>query len=114
MTSEEFEPIANEAARGWRVIAFAVSAVPGAVPMFRIICDDTSCKFRVEQLDGTQHKQGIYRWVVRSTHAGDEPFESYPPCINDMLQKQARFKEMVKLAAHEAKMARIQAMEPTT
>ena len=112
MTPVEFEPIASTAPEGWRVIAIGVPPLAGGIPMFRIIADVTSFKFRVEQIDATGHKSNVYKWVARSAHAGDFAFESYPAAINDMLAKQARFKEKVKLAQHEARMAQIKAQNP--
>ncbi len=79
--------------------------------------DETSFVFRVEQLDTSQGRNGVYTWHIRSTHAGDFEFESYPSAINDMLSKQVRLKEMIKLAQHEQKMAMVAAqcaLEKTT
>lgn len=104
MTPEEFEPIVSTAPEGFRVVAVQLAPFAGAVPMFRIIADDTSFNFRVEQLDGQ-----LVKWFARSSHQGDFAWESYPAAIKDMAAKQARFKEKVKLAQHEARMAQIKA-----
>jgi hypothetical protein len=80
-----------------------------AVPTraLRLIRNDLSIIFRVEQLDAR-----TWSWVIKSTHQGDEAWESLGPSIQDMMDKQARLKEKIKLALHEKRMAMIKAENP--
>jgi hypothetical protein len=105
MDAIEAGKIINACPKGWRVLAVAVPT-----RALRIIADDLSLIFRVEQLDPQPNH--TYKWRVVSTHAGDEGFESYPPAIRDMLGKQARLKEKIKLEQHNARMAQIKAENP--
>lgn len=101
MSPEQTATIINGTEPGWQVLAVAVPT-----RALRIIGDTLKLKFRVEQLDPTN---GAFRWRPVSTHAGDEAFESFGPAIQDMITKQARLKEKIKLAQHEANMAQIAA-----
>lgn len=94
----------STAPEGWRVIA---NAVPTRA--FRILADDTDLKFRIEQLDASQAHHGVYDWRPIAVHVGDFTFEAYPPAIKDMLTKQVKFKELVKLAEHNDNMAMLAA-----
>jgi hypothetical protein len=105
MDAVEKGKIVNACPEGWRVLAVAVPTTA-----LRIITDDPHLIFRVEQLDRLPDRS--YTWRVVSTHAGDDAFESYPSAIKDMLTKQARLKEMIKLAQHNARMAQIKAEKP--
>lgn len=104
MDDQEALLLFGTASEGWRVIA---NAVPTRA--FRIVADDTDLKFRIEQLDASQAHHGVYDWRPISVHIGDFAFESYPAAIKDMLSKQVRFKEMVKLAEHNDNMAMLAA-----
>lgn len=90
---------------GWRILTVAVPT-----RALRIIVDDLGLKFRIEQLE--PKPPGVYKWRVVSTHAGDESFESYVPALQDMINKQAKLKELIKLEQHNARMARIRAENP--
>lgn len=105
MDAVEAGKIINACPKGWRVLAVAVPT-----RALRVITDGLGLKFRVEQLDPQPNH--TYKWRVVSTHAGDKTFESYFPALTDMFGKQARLKEMVKLAQHEARMAQIKAESP--
>jgi hypothetical protein len=89
---------------GWRVISVCVPT-----RAIRVIADDMSLRFRVEQLDPR-----TYSWRPISTHAGDIAFEAYGNAIQDAIVKQARLKEKIKLAAHERRMAMLKAQTPVT
>jgi len=105
MDVAEKEKIVSSCPEGWRVLAVAVPTTA-----LRIIADDLNLVFRVEQL---QRRPGqTWTWGIISTHAGTEAFESYPSAIKDMLTKQARLKEKIKLVQHEARMAQIKAENP--
>ena len=69
--------------------------------------------FRVEQLDppNRQALKPEWKWRAISTHAGDEPFESFGPALDDAIVKQARLKEKIKLAQHQHRMAMVRAQE---
>lgn len=97
------EKIVSAVEDGWSVIAVAVPT-----RALRITKDDLSLKFRVEQLDPT-----VWKWQTKSTHVGDIAWESYLPALKDMVTKQVRLKEKIKLAQHEARMAMIAAQNPT-
>ena len=105
MDAVEAGKIINACPEGWRVLAVAVPT-----RALRIIVNDLNLLFRVEQLVPQPGK--TYTWRVVSTYAGDASFESYPSAIKDMLTKQARLKEKIKLAQHEARMAHIKAENP--
>lgn len=108
MTNEQAAQIINATDAGWTVLAVAVPT-----RALRVIGDDLGLKFRVEQLDpGTGPLNGTYKWRPVSTHAGDESFESFGPAMQDMINKQARLKEKLKLAVHDRNMARIKAENP--
>jgi hypothetical protein len=109
MDNEQAAKIINTCDPGWRVIAVAVPT-----RALRIIADDFSLKFRVEQLNPGAVGKSVYTWRTVSTHAGDESFESCRPAILDMLSKQARLKEKIKFAQHEARMAQLKAQSPVT
>jgi hypothetical protein len=98
----ETDRIVNAVSVGWRVIAIAVPT-----RALRVIVEDLNIKFRVEQLDPTD-----WSWRVVSTHSGDDAWESLGPAIQDMLNKQARLKEKIKLAQHEKRMAMIKTENP--
>lgn len=109
MNTDQVAAIINAVEPGWTVLAVAVPT-----RALRIIGDDLGLKFRVEQLDpGQGPLKGTFKWRPVSTHAGDASFESFGPAIQDMIVKQARLKEKVKLAQHENTMARIKAQNPT-
>jgi hypothetical protein len=107
MTEEDIEAIwgsTASCAEGWRVLAVAVTS-----RALRIIANEDNMLFRVEQLRRKADKS--VKWETVSSHQGDFAFESYPPAIKDMLEKQARLQEKLKLAEHERKMATIRAMK---
>jgi hypothetical protein len=103
MTPEQADKIINAVETGWRVIAVAVPT-----RALRVIVEDLNIKFRVEQLDPTAN----WSWRPVSTHAGDEAWESLGPAIHDMMIKQVRLKEKIKLARHNDQMAAIKAENP--
>ena len=105
MDVEQATKIINVCPKGWRILAVVIPT-----RALRIIVNDLNLIFRVEQLDPQPDR--TYKWRVVSTHAGDTSFESYPPAIKDMLGKQARLKEKIKLAQHNARMAQIKAESP--
>lgn len=102
MDVNETDRIVNAVSVGWRVIAIAVPT-----RALRVIVEDLNIKFRVEQLDPTN-----WSWRAVSTHAGDDAWESLGPAIQDMIVKQARLKEKIKLAQHEKRMAMIKTENP--
>lgn len=109
MTVEEMEAVWGSTAscdEGWRALAIAVPT-----RALRIITDSTNMLFRVQQLERKIDKS--VKWETRSSHQGDFAFESYPAAITDMLTKQARLKEKLKLAEHERNMAMIKAQALT-
>lgn len=75
----------------------------------RIIALMGDLVFRVEQLDSS-----VWKWRTLSSHKGDEPWEALEAAFNDANRMQARLKEKVKLAQHEASMARMKALNSTT
>jgi hypothetical protein len=93
---------------GWRVLAVAVPT-----RAFRLIVNDSGLTFRVEQLESPTTKHGTHKWRTVSSHQGDTHYESYPSALQDMLKKQVKLKELIKLAAHKDKMAHIKANEAT-
>lgn len=95
LTLEAVDKIINTVAFGWNVVAVAVPT-----RALRLIRDDLARSFRVEQWHPDKNK-----WQVVSSHQGDEAWESLGPSLGDMITKQARVKEMIKLAQHQAKMA---------
>lgn len=99
MDVTQADKIINAVASGWHVVAVAVPT-----RALRLIRDDLAIRFRVEQLNSTD-----WTWRPISTHAGDAAWESLGPGIQDMVTKQARFVEKVKLAQHEKRMAMIAA-----
>lgn len=101
---ELVEKIMAQIEPGWTVLAIAVPT-----RAFRIVVNDLGLIFRVEQLDASRASQGIYEWRTISSHSGDFHFESYTSAIKAMLSNQVKFKEMVKLAEHERRMAHIKA-----
>ena len=105
MDAVEAGKIINACPEGWRVLAVAVPT-----RALRIVVNDLNLIFHVEQLDRKPDR--TYGWRAVSTHIGDASFESYPPAIKDMLGKQARLKEKIKLAQHDARMAQIAAQNP--
>lgn len=102
MDAAETDRIVNAVPAGWRVLAIAVPT-----RALRVIAEDLNIKFRVEQLDPTN-----WSWRAISTHQGDEEWESFGPAIQDMIIKQARLKEKIKLAQHEKRMAMIKTENP--
>lgn len=86
---------------GWIVVSIAVPT-----RALRVIRDEACITYRVEQLDARD-----WSWVIISTHTGDEPWESWGPAWQDMVDKQARLKEKLKLAQHQNNMARVAAQE---
>jgi hypothetical protein len=106
MTDEEAEAVWGERScpEGWRSLAVAIPT-----RALRIIASADSMLFRIDQLRRKLDKS--VEWVTVSSHQGDFAFESYPPAIKDMLTKQARLKEKLKLAEHEKNMAMIRAQE---
>lgn len=105
MDVEQASQIINKVPEGWHVVAVAVPT-----RALRLIRETAALKFRVEQLHPVP--PGKWEWRPVSTHVGDEPFESLGPGIQDMMGKQARLKEKVKLAQHNARMAQIKAENP--
>jgi hypothetical protein len=96
MTEEEMETIWGSTAgcaEGWRVLAIGVPS-----RALRLIANEDSMRFRVEQLRKTG---SVIEWITVSSHQGDFAFESYPPAISDMLTKQKRLREKQKLAERE-------------
>lgn len=104
MNNAQAAHIINLTDTGWTVLAVAVPT-----RALRVIGDELRLKFRVEQLDPAD---GFFKWRPVSTHSGDEAFESFGPALDDMIVKQARLKEKIKLAQHEARMAQIKAENP--
>jgi hypothetical protein len=102
---EQAGKIINAVSEGWHVVCVAVPT-----RALRLIRDDAAIKFRVEQLNPTPPQ--LWQWKPVSTHNGDEPWESLGPGIQDMINKQARLKEKIKLAQHDARMAQIRAENP--
>jgi hypothetical protein len=96
------DKIVNLVPEGWNVIAVAVPT-----RALRVVVEDNFLKFRVEQLDPTN-----WAWRVISTHIGDEAWESLMPAMVDMVNKQTRLKEKIKLAQHEKRIAMIKAENP--
>jgi hypothetical protein len=96
------DKIVNLVPEGWNVIAVAVPT-----RALRVVVEDNFLKFRVEQLDPTN-----WSWRVISTHIGDEAWESLMPAMVDMVNKQTRLKEKIKLAQHEKRIAMIKAENP--
>jgi len=103
--AEQASKIINTVEAGWNVVAVAVPT-----RALRVVRDDACIKFRIEQLDVSI--PGKYTWRPVSTHMGDDPWESLGPAMGDLVQKQARLKEKVKLAQHEQRMAMIRAQNP--
>lgn len=103
MEVSQVDNVINAVEAGWNVLAVAVPT-----RALRVIGEDAGLKFRVEQLNPND-----WSWRPVSTHSGDKHFESFGPAIQDMITKQARLKEKIKLSMHEAKMARIKAENPT-
>jgi len=61
---------------------------------FRVVKRADDLTFRVEQLS----RQAGDKWLILSTHKGDEPWESFGPAWNDASEKQKDFLlEMRKL-----------------
>jgi len=86
MTPEQQAIIfAAEVPEGWRIVAHATPT-----RAFRVICSADEKTFRVEQLEA-----GVWKWHPRSTHSGDDAFESYPHALADMVEKQEHFKQMI-------------------
>lgn len=102
MDVAQVDKIINAVGADWHVVAVAVPT-----RALRLIRNNLALIFRVEQLDAK-----TWTWRAISTHAGDEAWESLGPAIQDMINKQARFKEKVKLAQHEQRMAMIKAENP--
>jgi hypothetical protein len=102
MDTATADKIINAVPTGWHMVCVTVPT-----RALRVIRDDLSLKFRVEQLDATN-----WSWRVVSTHTGDEAWESIGPSIQDAITKQARLKEKIKLALHEKRMAMIKAENP--
>lgn len=102
MDVKETDRIVNAVPKGWRPVAVAVPT-----RALRVVAEDLNMKFRVEQLDPTN-----WSWRAVSTHSGDEAWESLGPAIHDMINKQARLTEKLKLAQHENRMAMIKAENP--
>jgi hypothetical protein len=97
----QVDAVVNAVPPGWHVVTIAVPT-----RALRVVRDDACIKYRVEQLDARD-----WSWVIISTHTGDEPWESWGPAWQDMVDKQARLKEKLKLAKHNDNMARIAAQE---
>lgn len=107
--NERSEKIIAQVPDGWSVLAVAVPT-----RAFRIIVNDLGLCFRVEQLEVPKTEHGTHAWRTVSSHQGDFHYESYPSAIKDMLTKQVKFKEMIKLAAHNKRMAQIKASAPVS
>lgn len=103
MTPDQTAAIINKLEPGWSIVSVTVPTRALRV----IVEDNTQLKFRVEQLDPT-----TWNWRAVSTHAGDYPWESFLPAMQDAHAKQVRLKEKIKLAQHENNMARIKAENP--
>lgn len=99
MKVEDVSKIMNAVSAGWHVV---LALVP--TRSLRVIRDDLALTFRVEQLDPSN-----WSWRPISTHVGDVAWESYPHAAKAAHVAQIRFKEKVKLAQHEARMAMIKA-----
>lgn len=102
MEVSEVDRIINAVAPGWRVVAVTVPT-----RALRVITDDLSLTFRVEQFNSVN-----WTWRVVSFHAGDEAWESFGPAVQDAITKQARLKEKIKLAQHDKRMAMVKAQNP--
>ena len=105
MDDEQAGRIINDAPDGWTIVAVAVPT-----RALRLIRDSSAIRFRVEQLQPSP--AGIYSWCPISAHAGDDPWESLGPGIQDMINKQARYKLKIEHAQHERNMAQIKAENP--
>jgi hypothetical protein len=99
---EQSAKIINAVPSGWRLFAVAVPT-----RAIRLIVEDLGLKFRVQQLNPID-----WSWRTVSTHVGDEAYESVPEAIDDMITKQSRLREKIKLAQHEKRMAMIKAENP--
>jgi len=99
----QIDKIINAVPVGWHAVAVTVPT-----RAIRVIRDDLSLKFRVEQLNSVN-----WTWRVVSTHAGDEAWESFGPAMQDAITKQVRLTEKIKLAQHEKRMAMVKAQNPT-
>lgn len=93
--SQVFE-IINAGDDGWTILAVAVPTRG-----LRVIYNLNAMTFRVQQL---MPGEG-YTWRTVSSHAGDVPWESYSAAMQDMIDKQARLKEKIKLAQRDARKA---------
>lgn len=96
MDADQAAKIINATEDGWTVVAVAVPTRG-----LRVTHNANELLFRVEQLRASEN----WRWVPVSSHKGDEPWESFGPALDDMITKQARLKEKIKLAQHERDMA---------
>lgn len=96
MTPEQQVLVINDCPVGTRVVAVTVPT-----RAFRVIALDGDLVFRVEQLEA-----GSWKWQPRSTHSGDEEFESFGPALQDAINKQEQF----KLKIRQAQIAQRQAM----
>ncbi len=104
MDVNQVDAIVNARPEGWEVVGIAVPT-----RALRVIRDaaHNNLIFRVEQLDAR-----TWAWVIISTHTGDDPWESWPHAYRDMVEKQIRLKEKLKLAKHNDNMARVKAESP--
>lgn len=96
MTPEQIEVVMNQCPAGARIVAITVPT-----RAFRVIALGGDLVFRVEQLEA-----GAWTWQPRSTHAGDEVFESFGPALQDAIEKQEQF----TLKIRRAQVAQRQAM----
>ncbi len=96
MDAKQAAEIINNVEDGWTIVAVAV---PTRGLRVTISADQKS--FRVQQL---MPGEG-YRWDTIAFHAGDFPWESWGPALEDMIAKQARLKEKIKLAQRNARQA---------
>ena len=101
MDVEQVHRITNHTEAGWRVVAICVPT-----RAVRVITQDDKV-FRVEQLAGNVPP----KWLPLSSHKGDEVWAAFGTALTDAFEKQVRFKEKLKLAQHERKMADIKARE---
>lgn len=112
MTDEEAYQITGVLGvpEGWSVVA---NTAPTRA--FRVIANAAYSTCRVEQLDSSKAKHGIFSWRTVATHAkdlGDEEFAALYAAISDASKKQVKLKEMIKLNEHERKMAMVRAQNP--
>jgi hypothetical protein len=90
---QQASAIINAIEDGWTILAVAVPTRG-----LRVVYSTNAMTFRVQQL---MPGEG-YTWNTVSSHTGDLPWESYGAAMQDMIDKQARLKEKIKLAQRNA------------